>query len=173
MYYSWSEDPRTRRRLAESFDWPSGAPTAGDWWHRYRFEQRSTSIIRLVLPRALTNELGRWPSLLLCNNFKGKTHDWPQGALLWASKRMVRTWWWHLIQEDQVLTWKTTVLGCKVRRWLCSLITGSGRKLPGWSLHHGSTWSCDSSLRPFSHIQHESHAPFPPACRYATHSSSF
>lgn len=26
---------------------------------------------------------------------------------------MVRTWWWHLVQEDQVLTWKMTFVAAK------------------------------------------------------------
>lgn len=37
--------------------------------------RRSTSIIWLLLPMVLTNQLGHWPSLLLCNNFKAKTYD--------------------------------------------------------------------------------------------------
>lgn len=36
--------------------------------------RRSASIIRLLLPMVLTNQLGHWPSLLLCNNCKSETY---------------------------------------------------------------------------------------------------
>lgn len=74
--------------------------------------RRSASIIRRLLPELLTNQLSRWPSLLLCNILKVKTYDWflDKPAPCEAHYVVTKTWWWYLIQKDHDLTSDMIVL---------------------------------------------------------------
>lgn len=74
--------------------------------------RRSASIIRLLLPMVLTNQLSHWPSLLLCNNFKAKTYDWlhdkPPFCDTHCAVTKARHKYWF--QNDHDLTSDMTVL---------------------------------------------------------------
>lgn len=85
---------RENERAINGSIWLTFRRPMGSWLMKQLqvWTEGQLSIIRLLLPMALSNQLSRWPSLLLCNNFKAKTYDWPQVTLPWCWNVMTRTW---------------------------------------------------------------------------------
>ena len=101
--------------------------------------RRSASIIWLLLPVVLTNQLSRWPSLLLRNNFKAKAFDWLHHSppSCEACYLVTKTQCWYRIQNTHDLTSDKIVLN----HWGSLLVVfppyptdlprRPGRRLPG------------------------------------------